>query len=110
MIRRVSVLLLGGLPLIAACSGISFVKEGEDAANASCEELYGLQDESMSEDEVIPALLLAATYADEAAAANDDYEPLASAVRALNESMIVGSEDLLQSAWSNVAGICNDLP
>ena len=44
-----------------------------------------------------------------AAAANDDYEALGSASKAFSESLVVGSEDLAQSAWANVAQICSDL-
>lgn len=85
------------------------MKEGEDDAKAACSQLAEVQDDDISISEGLEGLIRAEAYADAAAAANDDYESLSSAVRAFNESMALGSEDLAQSAWSNVARVCSEL-
>lgn len=97
------------IPLLAGCAGIAFSKSGEDDAMASCSAIADTQGENVSIEEGLSGLANAAALADKAAAANDDYLELSSAMKALNESLFAGSEDLAQSAWEKVVRVCNDL-
>ena len=109
MIGRIvaAVLVLG--VLLSGCTGISFSKAGEKDAQSACAEYSQLQGDNIAAADGIAGMIKAESYAQAAAAANNDYEALGSAAKAFSESMVVGSEDLAQSAWANVARICNDL-
>ena len=93
--------------LVSACAGVSFTKAGEEDANSACSALVNLQGEDISASQFIAGLLTVEVFSAKAAAANDDYAPLDSAVRAFNDSLYVGSEALATGAWANVARICN---
>ncbi len=117
-VPRVWKRLMGGrlLPIVvtssvvlAGCSGISFTKAGEDDAKSACAAYAAIQGDDVSIEDGLSGMMKAEAYALAAAAANDDYEALGSASKAFSESLVVGSEDLAQSAWANVAQICSDL-
>ena len=108
-IKALAPLLVAISISISGCAGISFTKAGEEDAKSACDEYANLQDDSLSMSDAMASMMMAETYAQAAADANDDYEALGSAAKAFSESMVVGSEDLAQSAWANVARICNDL-
>lgn len=95
--------------VLASCAGVSFSKAGEEDALAACKSLRILLGEETSIEQGIDAMVRAQVLATRAADANDGYQLLASAMSALNEAMLVGSEDLAQSAWANAARLCNDL-
>jgi hypothetical protein len=94
---------------LSGCAGVSLVKKGEDDAKSACAQYLKVQAQDVTVDSVINAMMSAEYYAVNAANANDDYQLLGSASKALTESLSIGSEDLAQSAWANVARICNDL-
>ncbi len=94
---------------LSGCAGVSLVKAGEADAKSACAEFADMQGEDVSISDGIAGMMRAESYAQAAAAENDDYIALASAAKAFSESMVIGSEDLAQSAWANVARICNDL-
>lgn len=95
--------------LLSGCAGVSFSKSGESDAKAACAALQSTQGENVSIEQGIAGFAEAEARSQVAAEMNDDYALLASAMRALNESLISGSEDMAQSAWANAARICNDL-
>jgi len=94
---------------LSGCAGVSLVKAGEENAKSACAEFADIQDDDVSISDGIAGMMRAESYAQAAAAENDDYIALGSAAKAVNEALMVGSEDLAQSAWANVARICNDL-
>lgn len=94
---------------IGGCAGVSLTKSGEDDAQAACKALASIQGDDVTIEQGIAGMARASDLAATAAAANDDYQLLASAMIALNESMLVGSEDLAQSAWANAVDVCNNL-
>lgn len=94
---------------LSGCSGIAFSKDGESDAKAACAAVSNTQGSDVSIADGLAGFIKGSTLATQAASANDDYQELASAMRALNESMISGSQDMAQSAWANVARICNAL-
>ena len=106
--RTLSAIVLASVSL-SGCAGVSLFKAGEEDAKSACNEYAGIQGDDVSVSEGIAGMTQAESYAQAAAAANDDYAALGSAAKAFSESMVIGSEDLAQSAWANVARICSDL-
>lgn len=95
---------------LTGCAGISFTKAGESDAKGACSALLELQnDDNASVTQVMDAVARAEVRSVTAAAANDDYVPLKSAVQAFRESLLNGSENMAQVAWSNLAEVCNNL-
>jgi len=109
-VARVCASIVLGFTLIS-CAGVSFVKEGEQEAKASCSSLNEMQDEDMSVNAGLMALGLASANANSAAAANDDYRDLAQGMRAFLDIMtsVDPSMAAAQVAWDNVAQLCNEL-
>jgi hypothetical protein len=105
--RATATLLL--IPLVTGCGVIVFSKAGEDDAKAACSAVARTQGEGVSIEEGLAGLAEGAALAASAAEANDDYRELSSAMKAINESLFTGSEDLAQAAWEKAARICNDL-
>jgi hypothetical protein len=94
---------------VTACTGVSFSKAGESDAQAACDALRSIQGSDVTAEEGLIGLTDADIYSRKAADQNDDYTLLHSAMKALNDSIVTGSEDLAQSAWANAARLCNDL-
>lgn len=94
---------------IAGCGVVTFSKAGESDAQDACVAVAKTQGEDVSVADGLSGLADGAALAAKAAAANDDYQQLSSAMKAMNESLFAGSEDLAQSAWEKVVRICNDL-
>jgi hypothetical protein len=105
---RVTVGSLAIASALTACAGVSFTKAGESDAKNACNSIGELQDDA-SVSQVMDAIARAEVLSVTAAAANDDYIPLKSAVQAFRESLIGGSENLAQVSWSNLAEVCNSL-
>ena len=96
---------------LAGCSGVRFVKAGEADAKAACEQMHGIQEggDALSLSDGMMLLVSAEQFANSAAQANDDYQPLAEGIATLNDSLMSGTESMAGIAWANVARQCNDL-
>ena len=96
---------------VAGCAGVRFDKAGEADAKSACEQLHGIQEggDALSLSDGMMLLVSAEQLANSAAQSNDDYQPLAEGIAALNDSLMSGTESMAVVAWANVARQCNDL-
>ena len=83
---------------ISGCSGVSLVKQIEED---------GVED--MSIDSGMAVLFAAEGFASNATRQNDDYARLSDAVTVLVDSLVSGSEAMVNTAWGSVANIYNGL-